>query len=90
MNIYKSGARYQIIEALERDGMMPVAELIAVTHLTADQIKNNTSAAKQAGLIVSLRDDVTGLPAWKLTPAGRDWWNVNKKPQKSVNIAFLD
>ncbi|MCP5233598.1 MAG: hypothetical protein H6948_16225 [Zoogloeaceae bacterium] len=40
-------------------------------------MKNNTSAAKQAGLIVSVRDDVTQQPAWKLTQAGRDWWKAN-------------
>ena len=77
MTIYKAGARHQIIGALSRDGMLPVSELVSATGLTADQVKNNTSAAKQAGLIVSVRDDVTQQPAWKLTPAGRDWWKAN-------------
>lgn len=77
MTIYKAGARHQIIGALSRDGMLPVSELVSATGLTADQVKNNTSAAKQAGLIVSVRDDVTQQPAWKLTQAGRDWWKAN-------------
>lgn len=82
MKPIKSGARHQIIKALATEGMLPLAELIAATGLTAEQVKNNTSAAKQAGLIVSQRDDVTGLPAWKLTPQGRDWWAENKTPTK--------
>ena len=85
--IKQNGARYQIIRALAEDGMLPASELAEKTSLTAGQVLNNCSAAKQSGLIVSVRDDVTGLRAWKLTTAGRDWWAANKHDDKKMKRA---
>ena len=80
--IKQNGARYQIIRALAEDGMLPASESrrknLAYRWPGAQQPQRR----QKSGLIVSVRDDVTGLRAWKLTTAGRDWWAANKHDDK--------
>lgn len=66
--------RYLILKVLATEGPQTIQELIKhLPSLTAEQVRGNAQAAKPPGYIKSQKDDVTGLPVYAITPAGKGW-----------------
>lgn len=72
-NTSQHGARAKIMRALYTEGMLPIPEICELCGLTAKQSRDNLGAAKNDGLVVSERDDVTSRLAFKLTADGKKW-----------------
>ena len=64
--------RRLILQVLVKEGMRTTQELIDDTGITPHRrLVDNASQARKDGLIESVRDDVTGLMAYKITAKGR-------------------
>jgi hypothetical protein len=72
-NTSQNGARAKIMRALYTEGLLPIPEICEICGLTAKQSRDNLGAAKNDGLVVSERDDVTSRLAFKLTADGKKW-----------------
>ena len=72
-NTSQNGARAKIMRALYTEGMLPIPEICELCGLTAKQSRDNLGAAKNDGLVVAERDDVTSRLAFKLTADGKKW-----------------
>lgn len=72
-NTSQNGARSKIMRALYTEGMLPITEVCELCGLTAKQARDNLGAAKNDGLVVAERDDVTSRLAFKLTANGKKW-----------------
>lgn len=70
--------RKQILKALAVAGSQIVDDLVDSTGLQRKNLQDNLKATLEAGLIERIRDDVTGLPAYRLTPKGRAWLESDK------------
>ncbi len=68
-----NGSRAKIMRALFRDGMLTSHEISEKTGLTSKQVRDNCSQAKAVGLIKLCMDEVTQLPAHRITDEGRNW-----------------
>lgn len=72
-NTSQNGARSKIMRAIYTEGMLPIPEICEICGLTAKQSRDNLAAAKNDGLVVAERDDVTSRLAFKLTANGKKW-----------------
>lgn len=72
-NTSQNGARAKIMRALYTEGMLPIPEICELCGLTAKQSRDNLGAAKNDGLVLAERDDVTSRLAFKLTADGKKW-----------------
>ena len=70
--------RKQILKALAVAGSQIVDDLVDSTGLQRKNLQDNLKATLEAGLIERIRDDVTGLPAYRLTAKGRAWLESDK------------
>lgn len=70
--------RKQILKAIALAGSATINDLELATGLTRRNLQDNLKATVDAGLIERQRDDVTGLPAYKLSKAGRIWLEKDK------------
>ena len=70
--------RKQILKALAVAGSQIVDDLVDSTGLQRKNLQDNLKATLEAGLIERIRDDVTGLPAYRLTAKGRGWLESDK------------
>ncbi len=61
------------MRALYTEGMLPITEVCELCGLTAKQARDNLGAARNDGLVVGERDDVTQRLGFKLTPDGKKW-----------------
>ena len=68
-----NGARAKIMRALFRDGMLTSHEISEKTGLTSKQVRDNCSQARTVGLVTLCMDEVTQLPAHRITDEGRNW-----------------
>ena len=65
-------------------------DLVMTTGLERKNLHDNVKAALKGELCLRIKDDVTGQPAYKLTPKGRAWLENDKddsssgKPQPAV------
>lgn len=65
--------RKDLFECLDKHGEQTMDDLVnRIDGYTRGQLSNNLQAARKEELIASRRDDVTGGPCYKLTPAGKD------------------
>lgn len=65
--------RKDLFECLDKHGEQTMDDLVTrIDGYTRGQLSNNLQAARKEELIASRRDDVTGGPCYKLTPAGKD------------------
>ena len=75
--------RKQILKALAVAGSQIVDDLVDSTGLQRKNLQDNLKATLEAGLIERIRDDVTGLPAYRLTANGRGWLESDKDDSAS-------
>lgn len=68
-----NGARAKIMRELFRDGMLTSHEISEKTGLTSKQVRDNCSQARTIGLVTLCMDEVTQLPAHRITDEGRTW-----------------
>lgn len=65
--------RKDLFECLDKHGEQTMDDLVTrIDGYTRGQLSNNLQAARKEELIASRRDDVTGGPCYKLTPAGKE------------------
>ena len=82
--------RKQILKALAFASCTTMDDLAMTTGLERKNLHDNVKASMREDLIERIRDDVTGLPAYKLTAKGRAWLENDKdnssniKPQPAV------
>lgn len=63
--------RKEILASLAKHGQQTMDDLFSTTDgITRGQLSNNIQAARNDQLVERVRDDVTGLPAYKITKAG--------------------
>jgi hypothetical protein len=65
--------RKQISKAVAAGGSATLDDLVMATGLVRKNLHDNIKAALNEFLIERIRDDVTGLPAYKTTAKGRVW-----------------
>lgn len=64
--------RQNLFEAIARASEATIDELLdAVDGMSRKQIQDNCIASRTEGLLASRKDDTTGLPAYRLTEAGK-------------------
>lgn len=64
--------RKDLFVCLQKNGETTMDELVTMLPAwTRGQLSNNVQAARKEGLASSRKDDVTGLPAYRLTEAGK-------------------
>lgn len=71
------GMRHTILNTLAQHGMLTLDELINHTGEVRKRLSDNLTATAKAGLLTRERDDVTHLPAYKITQAGLAWVKKN-------------
>ncbi len=82
--------RKQILKAIAVSGSATMDDLVMTTGLERKNLHDNVKAALKGELCLRIKDDVTGQPAYKLTPKGRAWLENDKddsssgKPQPAV------
>jgi len=79
--------RKTILKAIVSYGIAGMDDLELSTGLPRKNLQDNLKATVDAGLIERLRDDVTGLPAYKLTKTGRTWLENDKDDSSSKPAA---
>ena len=82
--------RKQILKAMAFASCTTIDDLVMTTGLERKNLHDNVKAALKGELCLRIKDDVTGQPAYKLTPKGRAWLENDKddsssgKPQPAV------
>ena len=69
-NIKPKSIRLAILTALASGAITTIDDLLIAVEETRAKVTNNAQAAYHDGLIKRMRDDVTGLAAYQITPAG--------------------
>ena len=70
-NIRPKSIRLSILTALASGAITTIDDLLIAVEETRAKVTNNAQAAYHDGLIKRMRDDVTGLAAYQITPAGK-------------------
>ena len=82
--------RKQILKAIAVSGSATMDDLVMTTGLERKNLHDNVKTTLKDELCLRIKDDVTGQPAYKLTPKGRAWLENDKddsssgKPQPAV------
>ena len=82
--------RKAILKAMAFASCSTMDDLVMTTGMERKNLHDNVNATIKEGLCERMRDDITGLPAYKLTPKGRAWLENDKdnssgvKPQPAV------
>ena len=72
-NIKPKSIRLAILTALASGAITTIDDLLIAVEETRAKVTNNAQAAYHDGLIKRMRDDVTGLAAYQITPAGKKY-----------------
>lgn len=72
-NIKPKSIRLAILTALASGAITTIDDLLLAVEETRAKLTNNAQAAYHDGLIKRMRDDVTGLAAYQITPAGKKY-----------------
>jgi len=70
--------RKQILKAIAVSGSATIDDLVMTTGLERKNMHDNVKATLKDELCQRIKDDVTGQPAYKLTPKGRAWLENDK------------
>lgn len=70
--------RKQILKAIAVSGSATIDDLVMTTGLERKNLHDNVKAALKGELCQRIKDNVTGQPAYKLTPKGRAWLENDK------------
>lgn len=76
--------RKQILKAMAFASCTTMDDLALSTGLERKNLHDNVKASIREDLCERIRDDVTGLPAYKLTTKGRQWLENDKDNSSSV------
>jgi len=76
--------RKQILKAMAFASCTTMDDLALSTGLERKNLHDNVKASIREDLCERIRDDVTGLPAYKLTTKGRAWLENDKDNSSSV------
>ena len=82
--------RKQILKAIAARGCTTLDDLVTDTGLLRKNLHDNLKAALKEFLVDRIRDDVTGLPAYKLTMKGRAWLVNNEKLRETTQAMSGD
>lgn len=78
--------RHAIIQAIAGHGSAPtIDDLLTITGLARKTLSDNINAAindVKGALLERIKCTVTSLPAYRLTPRGKTWWEANKPTEK--------
>ena len=72
-NIRPKSIRLAILTAIASGAITTIDDLLIAVEETRAKVTNNAQAAYHDGLIKRMRDDVTGLAAYQITPAGKKY-----------------
>ena len=72
-NIRPKSIRLSILTALASGAITTIDDLLIAVEETRAKVTKNAQAAYHDGLIKRMRDDVTGLAAYQITPAGKKY-----------------
>ena len=75
--------RKQILKAMAFSSCTIMDDLVITTGLVRKNLQDNVKATMKEGLCERIRDDVTGLPAYRLTTKGRAWLENDKDDSKT-------
>ena len=75
--------RKTILKAMAFASCTTMDDLVMTTGLARKNLQDNVKATMNEGLCERIRDDVTGLPAYRLTPKGRAWLESDKDNSKT-------
>ena len=79
--------RLAILMALADGGIITIDDLLIKVDEPRNKLVNNAQAAHQEGLIKRMRDDVTGLAAYQITPAGKKYLEKYADGSKAEPVA---
>jgi hypothetical protein len=79
-----SSKRKQILKAIALSGSATMDDLVLSTGMERKNAHDNIKATMRDALIERMRDDVTGQPAYKLTPKGRQWLEDDQDDESCV------
>ena len=80
--------RKQILKAIAVSGSATIDDLVMTTGLERKNLHDNVKAALKDELCLRIKDDVTGQPAYKLTPKGRAWLENDKDDTASTKATI--
>ena len=80
--------RKQILKAIAVSGSATIDDLVMTTGLERKNLHDNVKAAMKDELCQRIKDDVTGQPAYKLTPKGRAWLENDKDDTASTKATI--
>ena len=79
--------RKQILKAIAVSGSATIEDLVMTTGLERKNLHDNVKATLKDELCQRIKDDVTGQPAYKLTPKGRAWLENDKDDTASTQAS---
>lgn len=80
--------RKQILKAIAVSGSATIDDLVMTTGLERKNLHDNVKATLKYELCRRIKDDVTGQPAYKLTPKGRAWLENDKDDTASTKATI--
>jgi hypothetical protein len=80
--------RKQILKAIAVSGSATIDDLVMTTGLERKNLHDNVKAALKGELCQRIKDNVTGQPAYKLTPKGRAWLENDKDDTASTKATI--
>lgn len=80
--------RKQILKAIAVSGSATMDDLVMTTGLERKNLHDNVKAALKGELCLRIKDNVTGQPAYKLTPKGRAWLENDKDDTASTKATI--
>ena len=80
--------RKQILKAIAVSDSTTIDDLIMTTGLERKNLHDNIKAALKNKLCLRIKDDVTGQPAYKLTPRAAPGWRTTRTIQQAPKQAL--
>ena len=80
--------RKQILKAIAVSGSATIDDLVMTTGLERKNLHDNVKATLKDELCQRIKDNVTGQPAYKLTPKGRAWLENDKDDTASTKATI--
>ena len=80
--------RKQILKAIAVSGSATIDDLVMTTGLERKNLHDNVKSTLKDELCQRIKDDVTGQPAYKLTPKGRAWLENDKDDTASTKATI--
>ena len=82
--------RHTVMAAIGRATVITFAELCDALAMEKSRVKQTLGDLRKVGFVISERDDVTGSPAYRLTPAGKIALANGPQPGKKHAVTSVD